>query len=240
MGREPDLPGLMDWAGQLLAGQRNLKGIASGFTRSREFAQRYGETDTGEFATLLYANVLDRRPDPGGFADWTGLIGSGARSREQVLIGFSESAEMIALAEIDALRFSRAGVQAQMSDEGFRLYLSTLGRLPDLAGLIDWSGRLTQRFDLERVVWGFVQSREFQQTYGPLSDRDFEALLYENVLGRAPDAAGYADWTGRLAGGWSREAVVLGFSQSPEFIRNSAGRLEDWMRGRPARRQRRP
>ncbi|SDF37228.1 DUF4214 domain-containing protein [Limimaricola pyoseonensis] len=231
LDRAPDLRGLMAWSGRLLDGERGLLDIAAGFTRSREFAQRYGATDSGDYVTLLYANVLGRAPDPGGFANWTGQIDSGARSREQVLIGFSESAEMIARSEAGALVFSRAGLQAQMSDEVFRLYLSTLGRLPDPGGMLGWTGRLAQSPELEPVVRGFTQSREFRQVYGAVSDGDFVALLYENVLGRAPDAAGYAAWTARLAGGWSRETVVLGFSQSPEFIRDSAPRLEAWMRG---------
>ena len=42
-------------------------------------------------------------------------------------------------------------------------------------------------------------------------------LLYQNVLGRAADAAGLATWTGVLAQGGSRAGVVLDFSESPEL-----------------------
>lgn len=46
--------------------------------------------------TLLYENVLGREPDPTGLADWTGQLASGS-TRGQILIGFSESQEGIAL-----------------------------------------------------------------------------------------------------------------------------------------------
>jgi len=47
-------------------------------------------------------------------------------------------------------------------------------------------------------------------------------LLYANVLGRAPDAAGLAGWVSMLAGGASRGSVLLGFSDSPEYQANMA------------------
>ena len=39
-------------------------------------------------------------------------------------------------------------------------------------------------------------------------------LLYQNVLGRAPDAAGLNFWTGAMRAGQSRADVLLGFSES--------------------------
>ena len=102
-----------------------------------------------------------------------------------------------------------------------RLYLATLDREPDLAGHRDWTGRLAGGLPLDQIVTGFTASREFELRYGATTDSDFVTLLYDNVLDRAPDAPGLADWTGRLAGGQSRESVVLGFSESAEFQRNT-------------------
>jgi Domain of unknown function (DUF4214)/RTX calcium-binding nonapeptide repeat (4 copies) len=42
--------------------------------------------------TLLYNNVLDRAPDSGGLAGWVASL-NGGNSRENVVNGFSESAE---------------------------------------------------------------------------------------------------------------------------------------------------
>jgi uncharacterized protein DUF4214 len=102
----------------------------------------------------------------------------------------------------------------------YRLYHATLGREPDLRGLINWSGRLEDgTLNLLEVVLGFTGSVEFTQTYGNTSNRDFVTLLYDNVLGRAPDAPGLANWSGRIDDGlMSRAQVVQGFSESTEFI----------------------
>ncbi|MEM8823822.1 MAG: DUF4214 domain-containing protein, partial [Pseudomonadota bacterium] len=64
---------------------------------------------------------------------------------------------------------------------------------------------------------------------GGLDDNAFVNLLYNNVLGRDADAGGLARWTGDLASGVSREAVVLGFSQSPEFIAGTAAEVTAFM-----------
>ena len=104
----------------------------------------------------------------------------------------------------------------------YRLYLATLDREPDAAGLESWvslfeSGALTQ----PEIASGFVNSLEFQTTYGALSDTEFVELLYNNVLGRSSDPAGLSSWRDALTDGLSRADVVLGFSNSAEFITNT-------------------
>ena len=42
-------------------------------------------------------------------------------------------------------------------------------------------------------------------------------LVYQNVLGREPDAAGQAHWVGQLQRGLSRGALMLQFSESAEY-----------------------
>ena len=105
----------------------------------------------------------------------------------------------------------------------FRIYQATLDRAPDFGGLINWTGRLASgERTLEQVVSGFVNSTEFQNVYGALNNTAFVTLLYNNVLDRAPDAGGLANWVGRLDSGSSRESVVIGFSESTEFRNNTA------------------
>lgn len=113
----------------------------------------------------------------------------------------------------------------------FRLYRATLDRDPDFRGLLNWSERLQGGdMDLSEVVAGFTNSPEFRQTYGMTDNRAFVSLLYENVLNRAPDAQGLANWTGRLdRGEMDRSQVVIGFSQSAEFVMTSAMDLKRWM-----------
>ena len=55
----------------------------------------------------------------------------------------------------------------------------------DANGFLGWMKALdTDAFDIQRVAGAFVNSQEFQQTYGTLDNGAFVDLLYQNVLGR--------------------------------------------------------
>ena len=105
------------------------------------------------------------------------------------------------------------------SDDVYRVYLAMLDRVPDVAGHGYWTLFLLQNgYGVQKVAEEFLRSREFQNTYGTLDDRAFVTLLYQNVLDRAPDAAGLADWLRLMSVGLSRAGVVTGFSESTEFF----------------------
>lgn len=232
LDREPDRSSHLIWTDRLMGGEMSLGEVIAGFTGSREFQARYGATSDAAFVTLLYNNVLGRDPDAIGFANWTAALANGSRSRVEVVQGFSESAEFRAGTEAGALSYGRAGHQADWTDDVFRLYRATLDRAPDLGGLLGWTSALAGGRGFLDVVQGFTGSREFQARYGTTTDAAFVTLLYNNVLNRAPDAAGFAAWTGMLsAGTLSRAEVVRGFSQSREFMAATADDLVAFMRG---------
>ncbi len=106
----------------------------------------------------------------------------------------------------------------QLSDQIQRLYLAYLGREPDPAGLNYWMVTRARGRTVSQVSSGFASSTEFKNTYGVLADEQFVDLVYENVLGRAPDAAGRSYWLSRLAAGMKRGALMTEFSEGPEFI----------------------
>lgn len=90
--RVPDLSGLGFWIAQADKGE-SLSSIAAQFVRSSEFQNMYGATATNEkLVNTLYQNILHRPGEQGGIDFWVGLLNSGV-SKEQVLSGFSESAE---------------------------------------------------------------------------------------------------------------------------------------------------
>ncbi|MFY0680385.1 MAG: DUF4214 domain-containing protein [Thalassovita sp.] len=230
LGRAPDGDGHSDWMQRILTDETDLSGAAAGFVGSREFQNTYGALDDGDFVELLYQNVLGRASDAGGKQNWLDQMDGGA-SRAAVVTGFSESREFINNTQADANSFMASQTPAPWSDEVYRVYRATLNRDPDEGGFLDWVVSLGSGTELETVVNGFVASREFQITYGALDDGDFVELLYQNVLSRASDAGGRQDWLDRMSGGDSRESVVLGFSQSLEFINNTTESLGDWIRG---------
>ena len=68
-----------------------------------------------------------------------------------------------------------------------------------------------------------LTSAEFTAKYGSPDDTTFVTQIYENALGRAPDATGLGNWLGQLAGGTGRYQVVVDISESPEAVARLAG-----------------
>ncbi|MBD0275119.1 MAG: DUF4214 domain-containing protein, partial [Acetobacteraceae bacterium] len=179
---------------------------------------RYGAPDNAGFVTVLYGNALGRAPDAAGLDYWTGALNSGALTRPDVVLGFSDSAE------------SRARNAPVLADGLWapdpdavavaRVYLTALDRAPDAAGLAFWtaavdSGAVTVR-QFETAVVG---SAEFGAKYGgAASNAAFVDLLYQNALDRPADPGGLAFWAGGLdAGRITRVDVVHGLAFSDEL-----------------------
>jgi len=97
-----------------------------------------------------------------------------------------------------------------------RLYRACLSRKPDAGGITWWVHQLDAGMELRDMAARFMDSAEFRTKYGDVSDAEFIQLLYINVLGRAPDAGGYAYWLGRIASGYPKQDILVSFSESPE------------------------
>lgn len=115
--------------------------------------------------------------------------------------------------------------QIDAVDPLVRLYLAYFDRAPDPGGLDFWIARRRNgTWPLVRVSQQFASSSEFAGIYGSLSDRAFVELVYANVLDRPGDPGGIDYWTRQLdLGRRSRGEVMVGFSESSEHIRTSAG-----------------
>ncbi len=160
------------------------------------------------FAMQQYRDFLRREGDQGGINYWAGAIGGGA-SRASVTRAFFDSNEF---------QSSTAPVA--------RLYFAYFNRIPDKPGLDYWIAQYRAGTPLTVISQAFAGSPEFQATYGSLADAQFVSRVYANVLGRAPDAAGLAFWTERLASGaMTRGEVMLGFSESAENGLRSYNRI---------------
>ncbi len=205
-GRLPDSAGLDHWVDARRSGVR-LVDVSDAFAGSGEFVDRYGHVSNGEFVTLLYRNVLGRSADSGGHAHWTSVL-DGGKPRGEVMVGFSESPEFVAASVGDVERTEQAGPIA-------RLYLAYFLRQPDTDGVRYWIGT---NLPYRAISDAFASSTEFSQRYGSLGNDGFIDLVYRNVLGRAADGEGRAYWLGEMGRGVTRGQVMLGFSESAEFI----------------------
>ena len=207
--RDPDAVGFAHWQGER-AGGASLVDIASVFAASDEFIATYGPLSDTQFVELVYQNVLNRPSDSAGLAHWVSVLAAGG-SRGSVMVGFSESSEYI----------TQTGTVAPTSvaeGEIYRLYVAFFVRFPEAGGMQYWTGVRSGGASLESIGASFAASGEFQATYGSLSDEAFVELVYNNVLGRTADAGGLAHWVGQLAAGVDRGTVMVGLSESPEFI----------------------
>ena len=128
--------------------------------------------------------------------------------------------------ESAAVRVTRCGAfsEADAARSITRLYRAYFGRGPDDGGAAYWlAAHLGGAVCLTDISEYFASSQEFVATYGPLGTADFVRLVYLNVLGREPDAGGYAYWTQHLAAGLRRGTFMVGFSESPEFRARTTG-----------------
>jgi hypothetical protein len=159
------------------------------------------QAGTRRFAMQQYRDFLGREGDAGGVDFWAGNLNSGVQSRGQVIESFFGSQEF-------------QGTIAPVA----RLYFAYFLRIPDYPGLNFWIGYYRAGNSLEAISNAFAGSAEFTDTYGSLDNGQFVNLVYQNVLGRAPDAAGFDFWKGRLdSGAATRGQVMFGFSESEEY-----------------------
>jgi hypothetical protein len=157
--------------------------------------------DTTEFVKQQYRDFLNREAEPGGLAYWVNMIDSGAMTKAQVIESFFWSQEFgLKIAPI------------------VRLYFAYFLRIPDYAGLMFWINAYNSGWSLSGISDFFASSPEFVATYGSLTNEQFVTLVYQNVLGRAPDAGGYAFWVDELnSERRTRGRVMLEFSESTEY-----------------------
>lgn len=188
-----------------------LRGASEDFSRwfKRDDAEPWdalGPFDLGPFLTAedlvlqQYRDFLGREGEEAGVEIWTSTLIAGQITPEQTIDEFMGSAEF-------GLRIAPV----------VRLYFTTFLRLPDYEGLLTWVNAANAGWSLERIADEFTTSEEFSLTYGELSDEEFVELLYNNVLERGSDPAGRSDWVARLESGQSRGAILVGFSESPEY-----------------------
>lgn len=138
------------------------------------------------------------------------------------------------LTNIERLQFSDGTLAFDTTGNAgqvYRLYKAALDRTPDQSGLGYWIKQLDAgKGDIVWMSANFIDSAEFKATYGTpqtVNNTAFVNLVYKNVLGRSPDAAGFSFWEGKLAGGYQREKLMADFSESTENQTNVATAIKD-------------
>lgn len=146
------------------------------------------------------------------------------------------------LNDVERLQFSDATIAFDIegnAGQAYRIYKAALDRAPDEAGLGYWIEQMDNGLSLQSAAQGFIDSAEFSGLYGARpSDEAFIDLLYQNILNRSPDQAGYTYWVDHLYGTnkgglnpngvlLSRADVLTGFSESAENKINVTGLIQN-------------
>ncbi len=177
------------------------------------------QTGTGPFAPFAsaetfvaqqYRDLLGREPDGGGLAYWVGRFAADGSNRSVIVAAFLGAAEFAPWYQLG------------------RLYQAVFARIPDPGGYQYWFDRYNRReIGLLEIAAYFVESPEWIERFGLfVDDGRLVDLVYGNLFGRAPDPEGRAYWVGELQRGLSRAALVVGFSESREFVVRYQGTLD--------------
>lgn len=132
---------------------------------------------------------------------------------------------------VERIGFADGGVALDIGGTGgqiFRLYQAAYDRAPDPAGVGFWIDAADRGSSMQDIAGAFTHSAEFVQLYGAgVDDADYLTHLYQNVLHRPGEQAGFDFWLSALHAGTSREAVLSSFAESAENVAALAGAVEN-------------
>ncbi|MCX7561843.1 matrixin family metalloprotease [Sulfitobacter sp. F26204] len=115
--------------------------------------------------------------------------------------GFFDIDAFDGIANLDAADFSQI----------VELYIAYFNRAPDALGLAFWGNAFADGLSLVDMASLFIDQNETRATYpAGMSNTDFAISVYENVLGRVPDAEGFDFWVDVLNQGTvGRDVFIL-------------------------------
>lgn len=166
---------------------------------------------TGNQINDMYQNILGRQPDQAGADFWN----------QQLQAGTS----------IDAIRNAMmASPEAQNRNTINSYYQNILGRPADESGYGFWMQKAAEGVPMQDIQQAFLKTPEYlsnpaqQQAYGQYASNPNQQSLnaqsisgmYQNLLGRAPDQAGYDFWMQKAAEGVPMSDIRNAIAGAPE------------------------
>lgn len=231
LGRAPDAEGKAFWEGEVarmsslgVSVNEVFFAMAYAFFGSPDYAM--DSRPDVQFVTDLYRTFFLREPDAGGLVYWTGQLQAG-KPRGAVLNDFLFSAEFYAyMASLFAAATASRPEVSMLMD----FYRGAFNRLPDTFGFNYWITRfrvaqcrdaatITREADV--ITTEFIWSPEYAARQAALAapDRAPAAVvsLYNMVLRRGGDFAGFRYWVDQVNGPGGLDAARQAFVASPEF-----------------------
>jgi hypothetical protein len=207
-----------------------------------------------EFADTLSGDALDnfirgRKGDDvidgGGGIDIAQYLGARANHAVTILADRvtvrdnAGDAGLDTLYEVERLEFADQRIAVDLdgnAGQAYRVYKAAFDRQPDIPGLSYWIHQLDLGYTMLDAATGFIGSDEFRGLYGQNpTNQEYTLALYQNVLDRAPDQAGYDYWNAvlngdPLIGQTTREQMLVDFSESLENKANVLPLIDDGIR----------
>ena len=220
LGRAPDAGGLQTWYNELTSGRKTASEIIDRFVNSPEYLNK--NYNYGDSVDILYRAMLGRNADAGGKANWVKKLENG-QTLAHVINGFCFSKEFRDLCDSYGIKAGFVNIPntdttAEGKIKAFvqRCYRIILDREADPSGMQTWYEQLSSgKRAAAEIIDRFVNSPEFSgKNY---NSSDSVEILYKAMLGRGSDAAGKANWVGKMDAGQPFAVVINGFCVSKEF-----------------------
>jgi hypothetical protein len=200
-----DPSGLASW-GNLLSQTGDRTQVAQGILSSNEFLDREVAID--------YNTLLGRAPDAGGLQNFVQALENGMTPQE-VQAQIMGSDEFFARVGGTANTLpndanSTSGLSMNAVNFLNAVYGAVLNRTVDAAGILGWSPLATDASGRTEIGRDIEASQEASQL--------MVATMYQDTLGRSPDANGLTYWSGQLEQGISQTTVVADLLGSAEYF----------------------
>jgi len=167
------------------------------------------EIEIRRFVRQMYFNFFGRLPSESEVDFNVNALNTGLVTRVQLVSNFFNSAE-----------FNNAGRFIA------GLYVGILNRNAEYGGWLFIRNALsTAAVQYTDLVHNFIESAEFKLNNPSLTNRQFAALMYQQILLRAGTSAELDFMESALAGGLSRAQFATNFLQSAEFRAGTGPRL---------------
>lgn len=167
------------------------------------------EIEVRRFVRQMYFNFFGRLPSEAEVDFNVNALNTAVVTRVQLVSNFFNSAE-----------FNNAGRFIA------GLYVGILNRNAEYGGWLFIRNALsTGAVQYTDLVHNFIESAEFKLNHPSLTNRQFAALMYQQILLRAGTSAELDFMESALAGGLSRAQFATNFLQSAEFRAGTGPRL---------------
>lgn len=187
-----------------------------------------------------YANILrgyggNDRIDGGAGLDtavFSGFASQYSKTVSGTAVSINGPDGLDTLLSIERLQFDDKSIAFDINGNAghaYRLYQAAFNRKPDIAGLGWQIKAIDAGATLKQISENFINSAEFKALYGDNpTNNQLVTLLYNNVLHRAPEQAGFDHWMNVLnANQLTRAEVLYYFSESPENQAQVIGSIQN-------------